>query len=139
MASWQGTDYNERLFNSVRNMLVAVYLDGVRGVSPDRGHEWKMVPPEDADRYIAKARIVYAKLVDQKPPRTVKSWHEHKVTELDGIPVPRFDYSDYRSLLGAIAFVADVVDPRSSDPVVRQFILEYAGLVDRGLAPRRFR
>jgi len=85
MASWQGTDYNERLFNSVRNMLVAVYLDGVRGVSPDRGHEWKMVPPEDADRYIAKARIVYAKLVDQKPPRTVKSWHEHKVTELDNL------------------------------------------------------
>lgn len=85
MASWQGTDHNERLFNSVRNMLVAVYLDGVRGVSPDRGEARRMVPPEDADRYIAKARVVYAKLVDQKPPRSVKSWHERKVTELDSL------------------------------------------------------
>jgi len=85
MASWQGTDYNERLFNSVRNMLVAVYLDGVKGVSPDRGEARRMVPPEDADRYIAKARVAYAKLVDQRPLRGVKSWHERKVSELDSL------------------------------------------------------
>ena len=86
MASWQGTDYNERILNGVRNMLVAVYLDGVRSVSPPvRGEERRMISPEDADRYIAKARVVYAKLVDQKPPRSVKGWHERKVKELDGL------------------------------------------------------
>ncbi len=85
MASWQGTDYNEKLFNGVRNLLVAVYLDGVKGVSPDRGYAWKMVSPEDADRYIAKARVVYAKLVDQKPPRVAKAWHESHVKQLDGL------------------------------------------------------
>jgi hypothetical protein len=86
MASWLGTDYNERLFNGVRNMLVAVYLDGVKGVSPPvRGEERRLVLPEDADRYIAKARVVYAKLVDQKPLRSVKSWHTRKVKELDGL------------------------------------------------------
>jgi len=86
MASWQGTDYNERLFNGVRNMLVAVYLDGVKGVSqPVHGEERRLVPPADADRYIAKARVVYAKLVDQKPPRAVKGWLERKVKELDGL------------------------------------------------------
>jgi len=83
MTSWLGTDYNEKLFNGVRNMLVEVYLHGVTGVSPDRGEDRKMVPPKDADRYIANARVVYAKLVDQKPPRMVKSRHEHKVSELD--------------------------------------------------------
>ena len=84
MASWQGTDYNERLFNSVRNGLVGIYLDGVKGVSPDRGEARRMVPPEDADRIIAKARVVYAKLVDQKAPRAVKGWLERKIKELDG-------------------------------------------------------
>ena len=85
MASWLGTDYNERLFNSVRNGLVGIYLDGVKGVSPDRGEARRMVPPEDADRIIAKARLVYAKLVEQKAPRAVKSWLDHKIKELDGL------------------------------------------------------
>jgi len=114
MASWKGTDYNERLFNSVRNMLVAIYLDGVLGVSPDRGETRRMVPPDDADRYIAKARRVYAELVDQKAPRGVKSWHEHKVKELDGLinkavavregrsaqKMTEADYETYRRSLG---------------------------------------
>jgi len=85
MTSWQGTDYNERLFNGVRNMLVSIYLDGVRGVSPDRGYAWKMVPPERADVYIARARVVYANLVEQKSPRAVKQWHDRHVKELDGL------------------------------------------------------
>lgn len=85
MSSWQGTDYNERLFNGVRNALVAIYLDGVKGVSPDRGYEWKMVSPEEADRYIAKARMVYVKLVDQKAPRASKGWLDRKIKELDGL------------------------------------------------------
>lgn len=83
MAIWLGTDYNERLFNGVRNMLVEIYLHGVTGVSPDRGEPRRMVPPTDTDRYIAKARTVYVKLVEQKPPHSAKSWHEHKVNELD--------------------------------------------------------
>ena len=85
MASWQGTDYNERLFNGVRNSLVAIYLDGVKGVSPDRGYAWKMVSPEEADRYIAKARMVYVKLVDQQAPRASKGWLDRKIKELDGL------------------------------------------------------
>lgn len=86
MASWQGTDYNERLINSVHNALVAIQLHGVSGVStPIHGQEHQLVPPADADRYIAKARVVYAKLVDQKPLRSVKSWHDRHVKELDGL------------------------------------------------------
>jgi len=113
MASWQGTDYNERLFNGARNMLVDVYLWGIKGVSPDRGYPRKMVSPGDADRYISKARVVYAKLVDQKPPRAVKGWYEHKVKELDGLinkavavrdgapqKMTEADYAAYRKSLG---------------------------------------
>lgn len=58
---------------------------------------------------------------------------------LDGIEIPSIDRNDYRNLLGAIGFVADVMDPRSTDPIERQFVREYTALVDRGLAPRRFR
>lgn len=111
---WQGTDYNEWLFSSVRNALVDVYLHGVKGVSLDRGEKHKMVPPEDADRYIAKARVVYAKLVDQKPPRSVKSRHERQVSELNGLinkavavregttpqKMTEADYAAYRASLG---------------------------------------
>lgn len=115
MASWQGTDYNEKLFNGVRNALIDVYLWGVEGVSPDHGYSHKrMVTPESADRYIAKARVTYAKLVDQKPPRAVKSWHENKVKELDGLinkavavregrtpqRMTEADYAAYRKSLG---------------------------------------
>lgn len=86
MASWKGTEYNERRFNSVRNALVHIYLDGVSGVStPVPGEERRLIPPEDADRTIARARVVYAELVDQKPPRSAKSWHASKVKELDGM------------------------------------------------------
>jgi len=84
---WQGTDYIERRFNGVRNGLVGIYLDGVRGVSPDRGANtaWKMVSGADADRIIANARRFYAELVLQKAPRSAKSWHDHKVKELDDL------------------------------------------------------
>jgi hypothetical protein len=82
---WQGTDYNERLLNKVRNGLVDVYLWGVKGVSPDRGAPHKMVPAAEADAIINMARFNYAKLVDQKPPRSVKAWHERKLNELDGL------------------------------------------------------
>jgi hypothetical protein len=58
---------------------------------------------------------------------------------VDGIEVPSVDYGDDRSLLVAIGFVADLIDPRSSDPIVRQFVREYAALVDRGSMPRKFR
>ena len=86
MASWQGTDYNEKLINSVKNGLVGIYLDGVKGVStPVSGEEHRLISPEDADRYIAKARVVYAKLVDQKPLRSVKAWHDRHVKALDGL------------------------------------------------------
>ena len=87
MSLWQGTDYNERRLNSVHNGLVGIYLDGVKGVSPDRGSNtaWKMVPAAEADRIIAKARVIYAELVDQKPPRSAKGWHTSKVNELDGL------------------------------------------------------
>jgi len=87
MSSWQGTDYNERRFNTVRNGLVAIYLDGVKGVSPERGGNtaWKMVPPEEADRIIAKARVIYAEFVGQKASPSVKGWLDHKIKELDGL------------------------------------------------------
>jgi hypothetical protein len=115
MASWLGTDYNERLFNGVRNMLVEVYLHGVTGVSPDRGEPRRMVPAADADRYIAKARVTYAKLVDQKAPRGVTSRnHDRRVDELDKLitkavavregrspqKMTPADYTAYRKSLG---------------------------------------
>ena len=80
---WKGTDYNEKIFNSVRNALVGIYLDGVKGVSPDRGRQ--MISPEEADRYIAKARRVYVELVEQKPPRSAKAFYDHKIKELDDL------------------------------------------------------
>lgn len=82
---WQGTDSIERRLNSVHNGLVSIYLDGVNGISPDRGGNtaWKMLSPEEADRIIAKARVFYADLVDQKPPRSAKGWHTNKIKELD--------------------------------------------------------
>lgn len=84
MASWQGTDYNERLFNGVRNALVDVYLWGVKGVSADHGYgTQRMVTPEAADRYINKARTVYVNFVDQKAPPSAKTWMSHKIKELD--------------------------------------------------------
>jgi hypothetical protein len=79
--SWQGTIYNERLINSVRNGLVAIYLDGVEGVSPDRGG-WAMISASEADRILAKARRAYVDLADQKPMRSVKSWRDRHVKEL---------------------------------------------------------
>ena len=86
MGIWHGTDANERRFNGVRNGLVAIYLDGVRGVSPVRSDKaWKQVPPEEADRIISRARAFYVNLVEQKPPRAAKDWHAHKVKELDGL------------------------------------------------------
>jgi hypothetical protein len=112
---WQGIDFNERLYNGVHNALVDVYLWGVKGVSPERGYTWKMVPPDDADRYIAKARIAYAKLVDQKPPRgRAKSWHDRHVNDLNGLinkavavregttpqKMTEADYAAYRKSLG---------------------------------------
>ncbi len=84
--SWQGTDYNERLINSVHNGLVSLYLDGVRGVSPEReGYGYALLSPEEADKILAKARAVYLKLVVQKAPRSVKRWLDAKVKGLDDL------------------------------------------------------
>ena len=84
--SWQGTEANERAIYSVHNGLVSIYLDGVRGVSPERqGHEGKLLSPEEADRILTKARAVYVKLAVQKPPRSVKGWHASKIRELDSL------------------------------------------------------
>lgn len=81
--SWQGTDSNERLVNRVRNGLVAVYLDGVVGVSPIVGkYGWKQIEPDRADFYIQKGRRALDELVSQKAPPSVKGWLAHKVHEL---------------------------------------------------------
>jgi hypothetical protein len=86
MASWQGTDSNERAFNGVRNALVDIYLWGVKGVSEDHGYgEQRMVSPEAADRYINKARTLYVNFVEQKAPASAKAFHSHKIKELDGL------------------------------------------------------
>lgn len=86
MSSWKGTNYNERIYNGARNGLVSIYLDGVRGISPVvLDEERRMVSPADADRYIRNARRVYVELVEQKAPRSAKTWHEHKIRELDGL------------------------------------------------------
>lgn len=114
MASWQGTDYNERRFNSVRNALVDIYLWGVQGVSQDYGYgQQRMISPEAADRYINKAREIYVEFVDQKAPRSAKSWLDHKIKELDGLinkavavregrpqKMQVEEYAEYRKSLG---------------------------------------
>jgi hypothetical protein len=85
LKSWLGTEYNEKLFRGAREGLVSIYLDGVVGVSPDRGEARRMVTPERADRTIAIARTNYEKLAGQKAPRSALGWYEHKVRELAGL------------------------------------------------------
>lgn len=65
---WQGTDRNEAVVNSVNNALVAVILDGVKGVSPPHpGHEWRQISPEEADAIIARGKKALADLEGQAP------------------------------------------------------------------------
>jgi hypothetical protein len=83
---WQGTDYNERSINGVRNGLVGIYLDGVQGVSPERaGFGWKQIPVDKADVWLARARDVLGKLEAQKAPRQVKAWQARHVKDLRGL------------------------------------------------------
>jgi hypothetical protein len=78
--SWQGSIYNEKIVNGVHNGLVGIYLDGVEGVSPNRG--WTMVERANADRILARAQRVYIELADQKPMRSEKSRHENRLKAL---------------------------------------------------------
>jgi len=81
---WNGIDYNEKLFNGVRNGLVDVYLWGVRGVSPTHGYPaTRQLSAAQADAIISKGRALYAKFVAQEPPRSAKAWHDRHVAELD--------------------------------------------------------
>lgn len=84
-AQWAGTDTIERQFYSVRNALVSVYLDGVRGIStPVPGHENKLVPREAADGYLEKGRKVLRWMEDQRRGPTAKArrYMEHQIAEL---------------------------------------------------------
>jgi hypothetical protein len=66
--SWQGLNRNEAIVNSVHNALVAVILDGVKGVSPPHpGHEWRQISPEEADAIIARGKHALADLEGQAP------------------------------------------------------------------------
>jgi hypothetical protein len=56
---------------------------------------------------------------------------------VDGVEIPRVRYDDATSLVGAIVFVADVVDPRDRDPVVQKFVADYEALAGRGVVPPR--
>jgi hypothetical protein len=83
---WQGTDYNERLVNGVRNALVSVYLDGVVGVSPVIGeYGWKQIQPDKADAYLRNGKKALNELGSQKAPPSAKGWLSHKVSELRGL------------------------------------------------------
>lgn len=80
---WLGTDYNEKLANSAHSAIVGIYLDGVKGVSPERrGHGWRQISPDKADAYLAHARKILGQLAAQKPPRTVKISHDSRVRTL---------------------------------------------------------
>lgn len=83
--SWQGTDYNERQYNTVHNALVGIINDGVVGVSPAYpGYEWHMVPQEKADQYIERGRRVLAdfETQSQAPRGHARRWMENKTDEL---------------------------------------------------------
>jgi hypothetical protein len=81
--SWQGTDFNERLVNKVRNALVSIYLDGVVGVSPVIGeYGWKQIPPDKADTYLQNGRDALDELASQKVPPSAKGWLTHKGSQL---------------------------------------------------------
>lgn len=82
MASWQGIDFNERRIHGVHNGLVAIYLHGVIGVSPDRGHRYKMISPKEADGWLRRASELYADLSVQNPPRGAKSWYSINMKKL---------------------------------------------------------
>lgn len=80
---WQGTDYNERRINNVRNGLVSIYLDGVVGVSPVIGeHSWRQIQPDRADVYLQRGREVLDELTSQKVPAAARSWYSHNVRQL---------------------------------------------------------
>jgi hypothetical protein len=111
--AWQGTDANERMINRVHNGLVAIYLDGVKGVSPSRGHDSKMVSAAEADRMITRGREAYLQLVEQTAPRAVKGWLKNKISALgklldnaiavrNGAPqkMTEADYAALRASLG---------------------------------------
>jgi hypothetical protein len=80
---WQGTDYNERRINNVRNGLVSIYLDGVVGVSSVIGeHSWRQIQPDRADVYLQRGREVLDELTSQKVPAAARSWYSHNVRQL---------------------------------------------------------
>ena len=80
---WSGSDYNEKRFNGARNMIVDVYLHGVKGVSPVRtGHARDQIDPGEADRLLQKATAVYAELAAQHPPRSARLSHDSHVRQL---------------------------------------------------------
>jgi hypothetical protein len=107
--SWQGTNFIEGRFNSVRNALAGIYLDGIEGISPYRNHP--QVPIADAERYLAKGREVLAWMEEQRPAPTAqaKRWMKYKVEELarllrqaeaihEGTP-QKMTETDYQNLL----------------------------------------
>jgi len=83
--SWQGTDYIEKRLHSVRNALVAVYLNGVRGIS-DGDVPWarSQVSKDEADRIIGKASDVLAWMKSQKraPTAHTRHWMQHHTADL---------------------------------------------------------
>ena len=72
----------EGQFNKVRNWLVGIWLDGVKGISPDRGHAQMSV--EKADEGLAKGRTVLAWMEAQRrgPTAEARRYMEDKQDEL---------------------------------------------------------
>lgn len=82
---WQGTDANEAAYNRVHNMLVYIILDGVAGIStPVHGHEYKLIPRADAERYVAKGEETLARFRAQRraPTAYARRWMENKTRQL---------------------------------------------------------
>lgn len=77
-----GIDANERAFHGVHNALVGIFLDGVKGVSPDLGHY--QPTPEQADATLERARRLLADFESQTriPRGRAQRWMQNKIDEL---------------------------------------------------------
>jgi len=77
-----GIDANDRAFHGVHNALVGIFLDGVKGVSPDLGHY--QPTPEQADATLERARRLLADFESQTriPRGRAQRWMENKIDQL---------------------------------------------------------
>ena len=80
---WQGTDAIDRRYHDIHNALASIYLDGVKGVSPNYGRH--QTSQEAADRALEKGRDTVRWMQAQRPGPSAKAraYMTHMKTNLE--------------------------------------------------------